>query len=101
MHNLLFPVNRIAKWFLHGQNIGRKPLYDGICSQCGCLLYGTVSHHSALSNKVVGPPTNRDGMVLTLPDGSVDTGAQPPFLLRFFLPPREAVSHNPLGAIVC
>ena len=86
MLNLLLSVNRIAKWFLRGQNVGRKPLYDGICSQCGCLLYGTVSHNSALSNKVVGPPTNRDGMILTLPDGTVDSAAQPPFLLRSLHP---------------
>ena len=101
MLNLLLSVNRIAKWFLRGQNVGRKPLYDGICAQCGCLLYGTVSHHSALSNKVVGPPTNRDGMILTLPDGAVDSAAQPPFLLRCLPSPWEPVSHNQLWGQSC
>ena len=50
---------------------------------CGTLLHGAVGQNNALSNKEVGPPTNRDGVVLTNPDGTPQTTAQPPFLLRF------------------
>ena len=66
----------LAKWFMKGQSVGRKPLVDGICANCGCLLYGTVNGF-ALSNKNSGPPTDRDGAVHD------DPAAQPPFLLRF------------------
>jgi len=73
----------IAKYFMRGQSVGAKPLFDGLCSQCGTLLHGAVNHNSALSNKTVGPPTDRDGVVLQHDDGSPCTDAQPPFLLRF------------------
>ena len=45
----------LAKWFMKGQHVGSKPIFDGIC---------------ALSNKEVGPPTIRDSVVLTSPDGT-------------------------------
>ena len=73
----------IARWFMKGQSIGSKPIFDGICSMCGTLLHGIVGNQSALSNKTVGPPTDRDGKVLMNPDGTPQTKAQPPFLLRF------------------
>ena len=46
---------------------------------CGTLLYGNVGV-SGESNKVAGLPIDRDGLVLLHPDGSPQTGAQPPFL---------------------
>ena len=73
----------LAKWFMKGQAIGAKPIFDGMCAQCGTLLHGTIGQHSALSNKVVGPPIDRDGNMLLEPDGSPKTHAQPPFLLRY------------------
>ena len=73
----------LARWFLRGQVDGAKPLFDGICSQCGALLYGVIAQSSALSNKFTGPPTDRDGTTLIDDDGKPITDAQPPFLLRF------------------
>ena len=33
-------ATELARWFLLGQNVGRKPLMDGICAMCGMHLYG-------------------------------------------------------------
>ena len=42
----------LAKWWLAGMNVGSSaPIFDGICSQCACLLYGTHYEESATSNK--------------------------------------------------
>ena len=73
----------LARWFLWGQAVGDKAIFDGICSQCGTLLHGEIHKRSSLSNKCTGPPCNRDGVPLENSDGSVCTGAQPPFLLRY------------------
>ena len=73
----------IARWFLRGQQVGAKPLFDGICSMCGTLLHGEINKNSALHNKKAGPPIDRDGALLPKhPDGSLKANAQPPFLLR-------------------
>ena len=90
----------IANWFLKGQSVGKKPLFDGICSQCGTLLYGTLGQHSALNNKYAGEPMDRDGFVLKYDDGTPQTGAQPPFLLRyspqlFATEAPEVFDHDP------
>ena len=90
----------IANWFLKGQSVGKKPLFDGICSQCGTLLYGTLGHHSALSNKYSGEPMDRDGLVLYNDDGTPQTSSQPPFLLRyspqlFATEAPEVFAHDP------
>jgi len=68
-------------WFEKGQAFSKKPLFEGICAMCGCLLYG-VSGRNTLTNVHFGPPINRDGAIL-VKDGSPETQAQPPFLLRF------------------
>ena len=68
---------------MKGQAVGRKPIFDGIYSQCGTLLYGAVGQRSALSNKVVGAPIDRDGNPVLDPEGLPDARAQPPFLLRY------------------
>ena len=74
----------LAKWWLAGMNVGSAPIFNGICSQCACLLYGMQFANTATSNKCYGAPTNRDGALLpTNPDGSPQVGAQPPFLLRY------------------
>ena len=72
----------IARYFLLGQNVGSAPLFDGLCAMCGVLLHGTAGHNSALSNKEIGPPMDRDGTLLTNEDGTPKTDAQPPCLLR-------------------
>ena len=54
-----------------------------MCSMCGALLFGVVDGHSAMSNKSCGPPTDRDGTILTDGEGGLKVGAQPPFLLRY------------------
>ena len=72
----------IARWFMRGQRVGRRPLFDGICSMCGTLLYGNIGL-SGTSNKVAGLPIDRDGVALFHPDGSPQTCAQPPCFLRF------------------
>ena len=73
----------IARWFLRGQKVGAKPIFDGICSMCGTLLHGEINQHSALNNKTAGPPIDRDGELLPKhPDGSLKVDSQPPFLLR-------------------
>ena len=73
----------LGRWFMRGQKVGKKPIFDGICSFCGTLLHGDINDLSSLSNKRTSPPVNRDGEELHNPDGSVATHAQPPFLLRY------------------
>eukprot|EP00973_Karenia_brevis_P072544 10076827-Karenia_brevis.AAC.1 len=73
----------LARWFLRGQQVGSKPIFDGICAQCGTLLHGPQNANSALSNKRTAPPMNRDGNLITHEDGSPQTEAQPPFILRY------------------
>ena len=42
----------LAKWWLAGMNVGASaPIFDGICCQCACLLYGTHYADCATSNK--------------------------------------------------
>ena len=85
----------IARWFLRGQQVGAKPLFDGICSMCGTLLHGEkINQHGAGNNKKAGPPIDRDGALLPKnPDGSLKANAQPPFLLRR-LPSKNAPSRS-------
>jgi len=73
----------LARWFLKGHQCCSKALFDGICAQCGSLLHGVVNQHTASSNKCTGDPINRDGHIISNPDGTVKTDAQPPFLLRW------------------
>ena len=67
----------LARWFLRGQAVGQKPLFDGLCGMCGALLHGDIGAGS-LSNKSAGPPCNRDGAPVVLADGGPDVAAQPP-----------------------
>ncbi len=73
----------LAKWFMRGQAVGSKPIFDGICTMCGTLLCGPIDIICALSSKNAGPPISRDGAAVLNADGSVNAAAQPPFLLRF------------------
>ena len=36
----------LARWFLRGQKVGAKPLFDGMCSFCGTLLHGDINQRS-------------------------------------------------------
>eukprot|EP00973_Karenia_brevis_P096384 12431531-Karenia_brevis.AAC.1 len=90
----------LARWFLWGHQIGSKPLFDGICAQCGALLHGNQNQNCANSNKRTGPPSDRDGKPLQEKDGISNVEAQPPFLLRYSpsLFAKEAPAmfiHNP------
>ena len=73
----------LARWFLRGQSIGSKPIFDGICAMCGTLLHGSGTIMSSLCNRTRGPPLDRDGNPFLTTDGQPDVNAQPPFLLRF------------------
>jgi hypothetical protein len=70
-----------GRWYLRGQEIGRRPLFSGLCSMCGSLLFDAGG--GSLSNKATGPPCTRDGTIALRPDGTMNAEAPPPFLLRF------------------
>ena len=65
----------LARWWLWGQKVGERPIFDGMCAMCATLLYGESG--GALSNKSAGPPCNREGEAIE------DVHAQPPCLLRY------------------
>ena len=73
----------LARWFMLGQSVGSGAIFDGICAMCGTLLHGPLDAGSSQSNKSAGPPLNRDEDAVWADDGRADTGAQPPFLLRW------------------
>ena len=96
----------LARYWSLGQNVGKNPIFDGMCSMCGALLYGVQNKSSALSNKCSGPPCNRDGAAIARKDGAPDTEAQPPFLLRyspqlFAKEAPEMFSHDPQTNRLC
>ena len=68
---------------MRGQTLGRRPLFDGMCARCSALLHGNLYQTSALSNKRMGPPIDKDDRILVDDDGVPDTFAQPPCLLRY------------------
>ena len=71
----------LGKWFMKGQAVGERPIFDGMCAMCGTLLYGEPNlNTSACSNKRFGPPVDRDGNKLGCNDCA--QGKQPPCLLR-------------------
>ena len=76
-------ANELGRWFLRGQAVGTKPIFDGMCAMCGALLFGAESKSTSVCNRTRGPPLDRDGNPILTPDGEPDTDAQPPFLLRF------------------
>jgi len=73
----------LARWFLRGQDVGRKPIFQGMCAYCGAWLHGDQNQNSALSNKTTGPPVGREGQKRFTPEGEPDTHSQPPCLLRY------------------
>ena len=73
----------LGYWFHRGQQNSKKPLFEGLCAMCGCLLY---VGSGGMGNTCYGPPMNRDGKVLVTA-GVPETHAQPPCLLRYSPPP--------------
>ena len=71
-------ITGAIRWYIHGQRVGSRPIFDGMCSYCGCFLHGNQHQHSTLSNKHTGPPVDREGNVLVGDDGKPATEAQPP-----------------------
>ena len=76
-------VRHLGTWFLRGQDVGSKPLCDGICARCGALLRGAQNQNSALSNKSTCVPIDINDNNLFDEHGAPQTNAQPPFLLRY------------------
>ena len=73
----------LVSWWTKGQNVGGHALCDHLCAMCGVYL---SSYQSGQSTNFLtprhGPPIDRDGQHLVV-EGEPQTGAQPPFLLRF------------------
>jgi len=67
-------IQGAARYYLKGQHVGEKPIFDSICAYCGELLYGVLG--DAISNKTSGRPVDIDREECAA-DG------QPPFLLRW------------------
>ena len=73
----------LGKWFMKGQAIGERPIFDGMCAMCGTLLHGEANlNTSACSNKRFGSPVDRDGNKLSGCNDCVQGKQQPPCLLR-------------------
>ena len=72
-------ITEAIRWYLAGQRVGRKPIFDGVCAYCGALLHDHLNAHE-LGNKCNGLPVTVEGEILR-EKGAVD--AQPPFLLRW------------------
>ena len=110
MSNITFAdAWELGSYFHRGQQNSKRPLFEGLCAMCGCLLYAGARSMSNICYglhahaqpsytpgetapllfqcacriySVRGPPLNRDGEVL-VEAGGPRTNAQPPCLLRF------------------
>jgi len=69
-------IMQATKWYLSGQRAGDRPLFDGMCSRCGDLLYGPLNQSVLGANKRNGEPRDAAGKPCT-------SQQQPPFLLRY------------------
>lgn len=72
----------LTKYFLMGLEVGKEPLFTGLCAMCANLLYGSASGHG-ISNCKAGHPIDKDGVALHTDSGCPDIEAQPPCFLRF------------------
>ena len=72
----------MAKYFLLGLEVGKEPLFTGICAMCGSLLYGSCNGRGN-SNGKAGHPIDKNGVTVLTKAGHADTDAQPPCFLRF------------------
>ncbi len=75
-------INEATRWYLLGQRAGDKPLFDGMCSRCGDLLFGPMNQSYLAGNKKNGPPRDAEGQPWSLPPAG-QCQQQPPFLLRY------------------
>ena len=41
-------ANELGRWFLRGQAVGTKPIFDGMCAMCGALLFGSESRSTSV-----------------------------------------------------
>ena len=74
-------INEATRWYLMGQRAGDAPLFDGMCSRCGDLLFGGLNQSALAGNKKNGPPRDAEGKPWPLPPAGQNQ-QQPPFLLR-------------------
>ena len=72
----------LTKYFMMGLEVGKEPLFTGLCAMCANLLYGSASGHG-ISNCKAGHPIDKDGVALHTDSGCPDIEAQPPCFLRF------------------
>ena len=72
----------MARYFILGLEVGKEPLFTGICAMCANLLYGSWNGRG-ISNCKAGHPIDKNGAVVRTEVGRPDTGAQPPCFLRF------------------
>ena len=67
-------IKGALRYYLKGQHVGEKAVFDSICARCGSLLYGTLGE--AVSNKKCGRPVD-------VQEQECSADGQPPFLLRW------------------
>ena len=72
----------MARYFIMGLEVGKEPLFTGLCAMCANLLYGSCSGRG-ISNCRAGHPIDKHGVAVPTVDDRPDTGAQPPCFLRF------------------
>ena len=48
----------LARWYIVGLEVGKKPLADGLCSFCGNYVFGGLASTRATSNRRSGSPRN-------------------------------------------
>ena len=72
----------MARYFLLGLEVGKEPLFTGLCAMCANLLYGSWTGRG-ISNCKAGHPIDKNGTTVHTEAGCPDTGAQPPCFLRF------------------
>ena len=62
------PESRVLScvmFYMQGQRVGDTPVFDGMCANCGHLLYGPVNRNTASTgNKFIGKPRNIKGFTL-------------------------------------
>ena len=67
-------IKGAVRYYLKGQHVGEKPIFDSICAYCGALLFGTLG--DGIGNKTCGRP-------MDIHEEECAADGQPPFLLRW------------------
>jgi len=69
------------RWYIQGQRVGDRPIFNTMCARCGGWLYGHMNQSLGGGHKVSGEP--RDVNDKPWPGTSQSQAeSQPPFLLR-------------------